>query len=46
MIAADVIAGGLALTQALGEEGFAEAEIGEQDIEVDHQTHLATLSCR
>jgi translocation and assembly module TamA len=44
VIAADVIAGGLALTRALGEEGFAEAKLGEQDIEVNHRTHLATLS--
>jgi translocation and assembly module TamA len=43
VIAQDVIAGGTALTQALGEEGFAEAKLGEQDIEVNHQTHLATL---
>ena len=44
VIAADVIAGGLALTQALGEAGFASAKIGDQDIEVNHQTHLATLT--
>ena len=44
VIAADVIAGGLALTQALGEQGYAEAQIGEQDIEVNHQTRLATLT--
>src|SRR5690348_12758091 len=44
VIAADVIAGGLALTRALGEEGFAEAKLGDQDIEVNHRTHLATLS--
>jgi len=44
VIATDVIAGGVALTQALGEEGFASAKIGEQDIEVNHQTHLATLT--
>ena len=44
VIAADVIAGGLALTHALGEEGFASAKIGEQDVEVNHQTHLATLT--
>ena len=31
-------------TQALGEQGFASAKIGEQDIEVNHQTHLATLT--
>lgn len=44
VIAADVIAGGLALTQALGERGFAGAKIGDRDIEVNHQTHLATLT--
>jgi translocation and assembly module TamA len=44
VIAADVIAAGVALTTTLGEEGFAEAKVGEQDIEVNHQTHLATLS--
>ena len=44
VIAADVIAGGVALTQALGQQGFATARIGDQDIEVNHQTHLATLT--
>ena len=44
VIAADVIASGVALTQALGEQGYAEARIGEQDIEVNHQTRLATLT--
>ena len=44
VIAADVIAGGAALTPALGEQGFASAKIGEQDVEVNHQTHLATLT--
>jgi translocation and assembly module TamA len=44
VIAGDVIAGGIALTQALGEEGFAEAKVGEQDIVVNHQTHLASLT--
>jgi translocation and assembly module TamA len=44
VIAADVIAAGVALTRALGEEGFAEAKVGDQDIEVNHQTHLATLT--
>ncbi len=39
-----MIAAGVALTTALGEEGFAEAKVGEQDVEVNHQTHLATLS--
>jgi translocation and assembly module TamA len=43
VIARDVIAGGAALTTALGQEGFAEAKLGEQQIEIDHQTHLATL---
>ena len=43
VIAADVIAGGLALKTALGEEGFASANVGEQVVEVDHRTHLATL---
>jgi translocation and assembly module TamA len=44
VIAEDVIAAGQALTTALGEEGFAEAKVGEQDIEINHLTHLATLS--
>jgi translocation and assembly module TamA len=43
VIAQEVIGGGLILKTALGERGFAEAKIGEQQIEVDHQTHLATL---
>jgi translocation and assembly module TamA len=43
VIAADVIAAGLALTQALGEQGFPSAKIGEQQVEVNHQTHLASL---
>ena len=44
VVAQDVIAAGQALTTALGEEGFAEARLGEQDVEVNHQTHLATLT--
>ena len=44
VIASDVIAGELALRTALGEEGFAEARIGGQDIEINHETHLATLT--
>jgi translocation and assembly module TamA len=44
VVATDVIAAGLALTTALGEQGYAEAKLGEQDIEINHQTHLATLS--
>jgi translocation and assembly module TamA len=43
VIAQDVISGGVALTRALGQSGFAEAKLGDQDIEVDHETHLATL---
>ncbi|HVI05882.1 MAG TPA: BamA/TamA family outer membrane protein, partial [Sphingomicrobium sp.] len=34
---------GIALARALGEDGFAGAKIGDQDIEVNHQTHLASL---
>jgi translocation and assembly module TamA len=43
VIAEDVIAANLALKVALGEEGFALAKIGDQQIVVDHQTHLASL---
>ncbi len=43
VIAEDVIAGGLALQTRLGELGFAGAKVGEQQIDVDHLTHLATL---
>jgi translocation and assembly module TamA len=43
VIAQDVISGGIALTRALGQQGFAAAKLGEQDIEINHQTHLATL---
>ena len=41
--AEDVIAAGLNLRVALGEEGFAFAEIGEQDIEIDHESRTAEL---
>jgi translocation and assembly module TamA len=44
VIAQDVIAAGLALRTALGEQGFAGAEIGEQDVEINHETHLASLT--
>jgi translocation and assembly module TamA len=44
VIASDVIAASIALTTALGEQGYAQARLGTQDIEVNHQTHLATLS--
>ena len=43
VIAADVIAAGRALTTALGQNGFAGAKIGEQQIEINHQTRLASL---
>jgi len=44
VVASDVIAAGVSLTTALGEQGYAGAKLGEQDIEVNHLTHLATLS--
>ena len=44
VVAADVLAGGIGLKVALGERGFAMAEIGEQDIEVDHRTRRASLT--
>jgi translocation and assembly module TamA len=43
VVAEDVIAGGTALQTSLGELGFAGARIGDQQVEVDHSTHLATL---
>lgn len=43
VIAKDVIDAGTALQVALGEQGFALAEIGERQVEVDHQTHTASL---
>ncbi len=46
VIAEDVIGGGEALIQALGEDGFAQAKLGDQDVEVNHQTHLASLTLR
>ena len=44
VIAQDVIAGGVELKRKLGEQGFAGATIGDQDIVVNHQTRLATLT--
>lgn len=44
VVAQDVIDAGIALRTALGEQGYAEARIGEQDIEINHQTRLATLT--
>jgi len=43
VIAEDVIAAGIALQVALGEQGFALARIGEQQIDIDHQTRRASL---
>ena len=43
VVAADVIAAGIALQVALGEQGFALATIGEQDILIDHETQMAHL---
>jgi len=43
VIASEVIAGGIALRVALGERGFASAEIGEQDIVIDHESRRARL---
>jgi translocation and assembly module TamA len=43
VIAQDVIAAGAALTRALGEQGFAAAKLGDQDIEINHATRAATL---
>ena len=43
VVADKVIAAGVALKVALGEEGFALAEVGEQDIVLDHETATARL---
>jgi translocation and assembly module TamA len=43
VIAEDVIDAGTALQVALGEEGFALAEVGEQQVEIDHQSFTASL---
>ncbi len=43
VVAAEVIAAGIALKIALGERGFALAEVGEQDIVVDHEARTARL---
>ena len=43
VIAEDVIKAGTDLQVALGEQGFALAEIGQQQVEVDHQTMTASL---
>src|SRR5688500_17693169 len=43
VVAEDVIAANVALQVALGEQGFALAEMGEQQITIDHETHRAQL---
>ena len=43
VIAENVIKAGTDLQVALGEEGFALAEIGEQQVEIDHQSQTASL---
>ncbi|WP_205480246.1 autotransporter assembly complex protein TamA [Sphingomonas arenae] len=43
VIAEDVIAAGVALKVALGRSGYALAEIGEQDIEIDDEARTARL---
>ena len=44
VIAEKVIAANVALKVALGEEGFALAEVGEQDIVLDHERATARLT--
>ena len=43
VVAQQVIAAGVALRVELGEEGFAFAEVGEQDIVLDHASATAKL---
>lgn len=43
VVADEVIAAGVALRVALGEEGFALAEVGAQDIVLDHERATAKL---
>ena len=43
VVAQKVIEANVALKVALGEEGFALADVGEQDIAVDHETATARL---
>jgi len=43
VIAEDVIAANVALTVALGEQGFPLAKVGEQQILIDHDAHTAQL---
>lgn len=43
VVAQEVIDAGAALQVALGQQGFALAEIGEQQIQLDHRTYSASL---
>jgi translocation and assembly module TamA len=43
VVAQQVIDAGVALQVALGEQGFATAKVGEQDIVVDHEAQTARL---
>jgi translocation and assembly module TamA len=43
VVAENVIAADTALQVALGEQGFALAEVGQQQIDIDHETHTASL---
>ncbi|HVF36498.1 MAG TPA: BamA/TamA family outer membrane protein [Sphingomicrobium sp.] len=43
VVASQVIDAGVALQVALGERGFATARVGEQDIVIDHERHVASL---
>ncbi|MEJ7777457.1 MAG: BamA/TamA family outer membrane protein [Sphingomicrobium sp.] len=43
VVAEDVIAANVNLKVALGEQGFALATVGQQEIIIDHSTRLATL---
>ena len=43
VVAEQVIAAGVALTVALGEQGFATADVGTQDIVIDHSKATARL---
>ena len=43
VIAEDVLAAGIALQVALGEQGFALAKVGEQQVDINHETRRASL---
>jgi translocation and assembly module TamA len=43
VVAEEVLAGELALRVALGEEGFAQAAVGDRQVEIDPETHTASL---